>query len=110
MVESFNLGFFGHFSVSVETVFILVREGIERPLAELVGITNVFSVVDENKRLAFIVLIENTFESIGSLLQELRPLGLEELVVFDFDFVVVKSFECSSNGNCFEEGGVRDLS
>lgn len=109
VVESFDLSFFCHFSVSVETIFILIGKSVQRPLAELVGVSNVFSVVDENKRLALIVLVEDTLESVGSLLQELRPLRFEKLVVLHFDLVVVETFECSANRNCFEEHRVRYL-
>jgi hypothetical protein len=103
------LSFLGHFGVSVEAILILIGKCVQRPLAELVGVSDVFRVIDENKGLALIVLVEDTLESVGSLLQELRPLRFEKLVVLYFDLVVVDTFECSANRNCFEEHRVRYL-
>jgi len=109
VVESFKLDFFRNFSISVETVLILISEGVKCPLAELIGITNILSFVDINEGFAFIVLVENALKPVGGLFQVLRPLRLEKLIVLNFDLVEVKTFECSSDGNCLEKHRVRYL-
>lgn len=47
------------------------------------------------------MLVENAFEVVGSLLDELVPLGLEELKALDFDLCRVFGFESVGNGKSF---------
>ncbi len=109
VVESLQLGFFRYFSISVETVLILVSKSVKCPLAELIRITNVLSFVNKNEGFAFIVLVEYALKAVGGLFQELRPLRLEKLIVLNFDLVEVKTLECSTDGNCLEKQRVRYL-
>jgi len=51
---------------------------VERPIKELVTITNILMIANKDQG-AFLVIIENTLKLIGNLLQILNPLSLEEL-------------------------------
>ena len=97
VVECLELCFFRQTCVSNQTIFVLVGEIVQSPLAELVGIPYVLRIVNVDKRPAFFVLIKYAFQSVCCLLEELRPLSFEELVVFNFNSIEVKTFESSAD-------------
>ena len=57
----------------VATVVVVVQ----RPFTELVAVTNILMVAQEDQG-AFLVMVENTLKLVGSLLQVLGPLSLKE--------------------------------
>ena len=71
-------------------------------LSELLCASNVLAIIQVDEMVAR-MLVENTFQSICSLLQELLPLGLKELEALSCDYASIFLLQIPCCGNTLVE-------
>ena len=79
-----------------------VSEVMEGIFCELLSASNVLSIIQVNEVIAW-MLVENTFQSVCCFLEELLPLGFEELETFRSDSASVLLLQVSCSGDTLME-------